>query len=53
MNNDIIKGYVVIALKNLGYKEEEIDKVLDELYYLFDTKCEEEVVEYYNNQFWR
>lgn len=52
-NNDVIRGYIILALKNLGYKENDIDKVLDELYYLFDTKSEEEAAEYYNNQMWR
>ncbi len=53
MNNDIIKGYVILALKNLGYKAEEIDKVLNELYYLFDTKTEEEAEEYYRSLLWQ
>ena len=30
MTNDSVRGYIVIVLKNLGYKTEEIEKVLDE-----------------------
>ncbi len=42
MNNDIIRGYVLIAMKNLGYKKEDIEKMLDELHYVFDTVSEKE-----------
>ena len=53
MNNDVIKGYVVLALKNLGYDLDKIDEVLNELYYLFDTKSEEEVEMYYRSLLWQ
>jgi len=32
MNNDTVRGYVILTLKSLNYELEEIDKVLDELF---------------------
>lgn len=42
MNNDSCRGYVVQALKNLNYKLEEIEKVIDEMHYIFDVATEQE-----------
>lgn len=42
MDNDITRGYVIIALKNLGYESNKIEEVIDELHYVFDTITEEE-----------
>mgnify|MGYP005812590627 CR=1 FL=1 len=53
MNNDVIKGYTVLALKNLGYDLDKIDEVLNELYYLLDTKSEVEVEAYYRSLLWQ
>ena len=50
MNNNIIKGYVMLALKNMNYKEKEIEKILDELDYQFDIKTEYEAEKYYLNK---
>ena len=52
-NNDVIKGYIILALKNLGYSLDKIDEVLNELYYLFDTKSEAEVEAYYRSLLWQ
>ena len=53
MTNDSVRGYFVITLKNLGYKEEEIEKVLDELYLQFDTITEYEAEQYYYSGAWK
>ncbi len=51
MTNESAKGYIILALKKLGYKKEEIEKILDELYYQFDTVTEYEAEKKANN--WR
>lgn len=51
MNNDTARGYVIMAMKNLGYEGEAIEKVIDELHYVFDTITEEEAEKLYNNPF--
>lgn len=51
MNNDSARGYVIIAMKNLGYEGEAIEKVIDELHYVFDTITEAEAEKLYNNPF--
>lgn len=35
MTNDSARGYIVLVLKNLGYKEEDIDKILADLKYIY------------------
>lgn len=42
--NDITKGYVRSAMKNLSFDEEQISDVLREIKYLHDTKSAGEVV---------
>ena len=49
MTNDSARGYIVLVLKNLGYKEEDIDKILDELHLCFDTITEYEKLEKLND----
>lgn len=53
MTNDSARGYIVLVLKNLGYKEEDIDKILDELHLCFDTITEYEAEQYYYSGNWR
>lgn len=53
MNNDIIIGYILLALKNLKYNEEKMTEILDELRYLFDTVHESEAAEFYNSRKWQ
>lgn len=53
MSNDSARGYIVMTLKNLGYKEEEIEKILDELHLQFDTITEYEAEQYYYSSKWR
>lgn len=53
MNNDIIIGYVLLALKNLKYNEEKMEDVLDELRYLFDTVNESDAAEFYTSRKWQ
>ncbi len=49
MNNYSAMGYVIMAMKNLGYKKEEMERLIEELYNVFDTKTESEAEELYNN----
>ncbi len=51
MTNEAVKGYVILAMKNLGFKKEDIEKVIDELHYTFDIKTVEEAEKVYNNPF--
>lgn len=37
MNNDSCRGYVIQALKNLNYDPEEIEKIIDEMHFVFDV----------------
>lgn len=53
MSNDSARGYVVLTLKTLGYKEEEIEKVLCELHLQFDTITEYEAEQYYYSGAWK
>ena len=52
MNNDSIRGYVILTLENCGYSKEEINKALDELHLQFDTMTEEEAEQYYLSGVW-
>lgn len=52
MTNDSVKGYVALTLKSLGYKKEEIEEVLNELYWAFDLKTESEAEQYYHSGKW-
>ena len=53
MNNDSVRGYFILTLESLGYKEEEIEKILDELYMQFDTITEYEAEQYFLSGKWR
>lgn len=53
MSNDAAKGYVVMVLKQLEYKNEEIDKILSELNVAFDMTTEANAEEYFNNSAWK
>lgn len=53
MSNNAAKGYVVMVLKQLEYKNEEIDKILSELNIAFDMTTEANAEEYYNNSAWK
>ena len=37
-SNGACRGYVVYAMENLGFKPEDIHRVIDELHYVFDVK---------------
>ena len=52
-NNDIIRGYIILTLESLGYKTDEINRILDELYIQFDTITEYEAEQYYLSGKWR
>ncbi len=51
MTNDAAKGYVILAMKELGYNRDKIEEVLDELHYTFDTTSETEAEQFYYNPF--
>ncbi len=53
MTNDSVRGYIVLTLKNLGYKTEEIEKVLDELHYVLDVTTESAAEQYFLNRKWQ
>lgn len=53
MNNDVIIGYILLALKNWKYSEEKMEEILDELRFLFDNKSEIEAANYYNSCKWQ
>lgn len=45
MDNRQAVGYMLLALKRLGYSKEEARKIYREMYYLFDIYTEEEAEE--------
>jgi Holliday junction resolvasome RuvABC DNA-binding subunit len=47
MTNEAAIGYAILALKELGYSEEEIRKIEKEMLYFMDMKTEEEAHEVY------
>lgn len=51
MTNDTVRGYVILAMRNLNYKGEDIEKVIDELHYIFDTTDESQAEKVYNDPF--
>ncbi len=53
MTNDSARGYIILALKSLDYDNEEIEKILRELRFQFDTVNEITAEEFYNNGNWR
>lgn len=53
MTNDSVRGYIVLTLRSLDYKEKEIDRILDELHYFFDTTTENEAEQFYYSGKWR
>lgn len=53
MSNDSVRGYIILVLKNLNFDLKDIEKVLDELHYVFDTTSEYEALQYYYNRKWQ
>lgn len=51
MTNDAVRGYVILAMKELGFKKEDIEKVVDELHYTFDTVSEQQAEQVYLDPF--
>ena len=51
MSNDACRGYVILAMRELGYKGEDIEKVVDALYGIFDLNSEEQAEQVYNDPF--
>ena len=51
MTNDAVRGYVILAMKELGYTKDKIEEVIDELHYTFDTISEYDAEQFYYNPF--
>lgn len=47
--NDVVKGYVKLALDNTEIEEEQRKAIVNEVSYLFDVTTANEAEEYYNN----
>lgn len=47
--NDVVKGYVLLALDRLETDPEQRKAILNEVSYLFDIKTADEAEQYYNN----
>lgn len=47
MDNYSALGYVFEAMRNLGYKEEQIEMMESEMRFLFDVKTVEEARDYF------
>jgi len=45
--NDVVKGYVKLALDNIGIEEEQRKAIVNEVSYLFDVKTADEAEQYY------
>lgn len=53
MTNDSAMGYVILAMKGLGYSLEEIDQLIEELHFRFDTHTEADAESYFRNLKWQ
>lgn len=51
MTNDSVRGYLVNAMRSLGYDKQKIEEVIDELHNSFDTMTEAEAEKYYFDSF--
>lgn len=47
--NDVIKGYLIVAMRNKGFKTEEIMRALEGLNWAFDDTTADEAAAVYNN----
>lgn len=48
-SNDACRGYCIAAMKAAGMTEEQINKVLSEMYYVFDEKTISEAEDIYTD----
>ncbi len=53
MSNDSVKGYIIMAMKALGYTLEDISMMLEELDHTFDLFVEEYAEDYYRSLKWQ
>ncbi len=53
MTNDSVKGYVILAMKDLGYSLENVDEILEKLEYYFDIFAEGDAEDYYRSLKWQ
>lgn len=53
MSNDSVKGYIIMAMKALGYTLEDISMMLEELDHTFDLFAEEYAEDYYRSLKWQ
>lgn len=47
--NDVVKGYIKMAVDNMELEDEVRQGLLNELRYLFDTVTADQAEDYYNN----
>ena len=48
--NDVVRGYLIMAIDNIELSKEIEGKLMRELTYLFDTVGAKQAEEYYNNR---
>lgn len=53
MTNDSAMGYVILAMKGLGYSLEEINQLIEELHFRFDTYTEADAEDYFQSLKWQ
>jgi hypothetical protein len=53
MTNDSVKGYIIFAMKDLGYSLEDVDEILEKLEYYFDIFAEGDAEDYYRSLKWQ
>ena len=48
-SNGACRGYVIHAMENAGFAHKDIQRVVDELHWVFDRKSIDEADEHYRN----
>ncbi|MDO5400487.1 MAG: hypothetical protein Q4F17_05845 [Eubacteriales bacterium] len=48
-SNDACRGYVIMAMENCGFQPKDIEKVVAELYEVFDIRAVREAENHYYN----
>ncbi len=48
-NNGACRGYVIWAMESCGFTPDDIQRVVSELYYVFDMKSLEDAEQHYQN----
>lgn len=48
-SNDACRGYAIMAMENCGFQPKDIEKVVAELYEVFDIRAVREAADHYYN----